>query len=72
MRRLIILFSDFWVENQLAAFTMSRGESLMAELIKGMHDLAIDLGQHNDYADKLLLKNNAMTEKLVVMKEVCF
>ena len=47
---------------------------MMAELIKGMHDLAIDLGNHNDFADKLLLKNNSITEKLVVMKEVwlCF
>lgn len=51
---------------------MSRGESMMSELIKGMHDLAIDLGNHNDFADRLLLKNNSITEKLVVMKEVCF
>ncbi|KAE9551667.1 hypothetical protein FO519_005107, partial [Halicephalobus sp. NKZ332] len=48
---------------------MSRGESMMAELIKGMHDLAIDLGNHNDFADRLLMKNNSITEKLVVMKE---
>lgn len=50
---------------------MSQGEAMMSELIKSMHELASDLNNHNEFADQLLMKNNVITEKLIVMKEVC-